>query len=48
MSPFGSLLSGYLASHFGAPVALRLAGAACILAAVVFTWRLPSIRRSTP
>ncbi len=43
--PLGSLLSGSLASRFGAPLAARLCGAGCVAGALVFAWRLPSIRR---
>jgi MFS family permease len=43
--PLGSLLSGGLASRVGAPLTARLCGAGCVLGAIVFAWRLPSIRR---
>ncbi|MBU8898577.1 MFS transporter [Corallococcus sp. M34] len=42
--PFGSLLAGSLASRVGAPFTIALGGAACIVAAVLFRWRLPSLR----
>ncbi|MBJ6762495.1 MFS transporter [Myxococcaceae bacterium JPH2] len=42
--PFGSLLAGSLASRVGAPITIALGGAACIVAAALFRWRLPSLR----
>jgi MFS family permease len=43
--PLGSLLSGSLASRFGAPLAAGLCGAGCVAGSLYFGWRLPSIRR---
>lgn len=43
--PLGSLLAGTLASYLGAPRAAAVGGAACIAAAGIFAWRLPSLRR---
>ena len=40
MAPFGSLMSGFLASRIGAPVTLLLGGTACLLGAAVFATRL--------
>ena len=45
MAPFGALLAGTLAHHLGAPAAVALGGSICILAAVVFGWRLPGLRQ---
>lgn len=45
MGPFGGLLAGWLARQFGAPVAVALGGAGCILAAVLFATRLPLLGR---
>jgi MFS family permease len=44
MAPFGALLGGTVAHHIGAPGTVALGGAVCILAALVFGWRLPSLR----
>jgi MFS family permease len=44
MAPFGGLLAGYAAGHIGAPVTVAIGGAVCILAAAVFSWRLPALR----
>jgi MFS family permease len=45
MVPFGSLLAGTLAGTIGAPITLLLSGIACILAAIVFAMKLPSLRK---
>jgi MFS family permease len=44
MAPFGALLAGTIAQHFGAPATLRIGGCVCIAAATVFWSRLPSLR----
>lgn len=43
-APFGSLLSGVLAEHLGAPVTLMIGGAACIAGALYFATQLPGLR----
>lgn len=45
MAPFGSLLTGTLASKLGAPTAVAIDGAACLLGALLFARRLPSFRK---
>lgn len=45
MAPFGSLLAGALAHHFGAPHTVMMTGSACILGALWFSTQLPSVRR---
>jgi hypothetical protein len=45
MVPFGSLLSGTLASHIGAPGAVMISGIACILGSVMFARKLPALRQ---
>ena len=40
MAPFGSLLAGAMAEHFGAPATVALGGAVCMAAAAVFASRL--------
>jgi MFS family permease len=44
MVPFGSLLGGAIAHRVGAPVAVALGGAACIVGAVVFGAKWPALR----
>jgi len=46
MMPFGSLITGGLASHLGAPRALAISGLACATGAGVYFVALPSIRRA--
>jgi MFS family permease len=44
MVPFGSLLSGFLASKIGAPDTLLIGGLACVAGAVAFAVKLPALR----
>jgi MFS family permease len=44
MSPLGNLWGGALASRIGAPLSVRLAGGACLAAAVWYTSRLKILR----
>jgi MFS family permease len=44
MAPIGSLGAGYISDHLGAPKALILGGAISLVAAAVFSWRLPVLR----
>lgn len=44
MAPFGSLISGVLAHRFGAPHAVIMTGAACVVGAIWFSVRLPGVR----
>jgi MFS family permease len=46
MSPFGSLISGYLAGHLGAPAAQLAGGVALLLGTVAFTLKVPAIRKT--
>lgn len=45
MVPFGSLLSGTLATHIGAPGAVMISGIACIIGSVMFARKLPALRQ---
>lgn len=45
LAPFGSLLMGVLAQHFGAPKTLRAGGVACIMGATAFGFSMPTLRR---
>ena len=45
MAPFGSLLAGSLADRFGAPHAVMIIGAFCVVGSVWFTTQLKSIRQ---
>jgi MFS family permease len=44
MVPLGSFMSGALASHFGAPITVRLGGCACVIGSMLFASRLGHIR----
>src|SRR5262249_18709524 len=44
VSPFGALLAGVIAHHLGAPAAVALGGALCVLAASFFWSRIPAMR----
>jgi MFS family permease len=43
-APFGSLLAGFVADRIGAPLTVVLSGAGCLLGALWFASRLPSLR----
>ena len=45
MGPFGSLLAGWLARHFGTSAAIAIGGAGCLVAAAWFATRLPLLGR---
>ena len=45
VAPLGSLLAGSLASRIGAPHVVQLGGLTCVAAALIFSSRLPAIRR---
>jgi Arabinose efflux permease len=47
MTPFGNLLAGGLAESIGAPYTIMICGAICVLGAIVFSIKLPSIRLAT-
>jgi MFS family permease len=44
MAPFGALTAGWIAEHWGAPLAVGLGGGACIVGAWIFGWNLPTLR----
>lgn len=44
MAPFGSLLAGFLAQHFGAPLAVVVGGVAVIVSTAVFWMRLRDLK----
>jgi MFS family permease len=45
MTPFGSLLAGYVASRFSAENAVRSGGVVTVLGVLLFLRRLPALRR---
>jgi MFS family permease len=44
MAPFGSLLAGTLARHWGVPTTIVLGGVCCILGSLHFARKLPALR----
>ncbi|MPY90895.1 MAG: MFS transporter [Luteitalea sp.] len=44
MAPFGALLAGMLADAIGPPLTVAVGGAACLVGAVLFAYRLPALR----
>ncbi len=44
MAPFGGLFAGYEAERIGAPGTVAIGGAICLVAAVIFRVRLPTLR----
>jgi MFS family permease len=45
MAPLGALLAGWLAERVGAANTVALGGVGCVLSALVFSLRLPALRR---
>ncbi len=45
MAPFGTLLEGALANWIGAPNTLLISGGICILGTIIFSIKLPAIRK---
>jgi MFS family permease len=43
ISPIGALAAGFVAEHTGAPLTLTLGGAVCVVAALAFRQRLPTL-----
>lgn len=46
MAPFGSLLMGWAADQFGAPLVVAIGGGFCSVAGIIFAQRLPRIREA--
>ena len=44
LAPFGSLAAGFVADRLGAPKAIAIGGAVCLIAALLFWTRLPAFR----
>jgi MFS family permease len=44
VAPIGSLIGGGVATLAGAPVALVISGAVCLVTAALFAWQLPKMR----
>ncbi len=45
MSPFGNLIAGAMADKIGAPNTVIISGGICIIGAIIFLTRLPTIRK---
>lgn len=45
MSPFGNLIAGAMADKIGAPNTVLISGVICIIGAIIFLTRLPSLRK---
>ena len=46
MAPLGAFQAGLVAEHTGAPQAIALGGAGCLIAIVLAAWRVPALRRT--
>ena len=46
MAPFGSLLAGWAADQFGAPLVIAIGGGFCAVAGIVFARQLPRLREA--
>jgi MFS family permease len=47
LAPLGAFQAGLLAEHTGAPIAVALGGAGCLVAVVLAAWRVPALRGTT-
>lgn len=45
-APLGHLTSGWLADHIGAPNTFLVNGSICLLAGLIFAWKLPQFREA--
>jgi MFS family permease len=45
MAPLGSLLAGSLGSRIGTPATVMVGGISCVIGALLFLYRLPSLRK---
>lgn len=45
-APLGHLASGWLADHIGAPNTFLVNGSICLLAGLIFAWKLPQFREA--
>jgi len=46
MAPLGAFQAGLVAEHTSAPFSTAMGGAACLVAAAVAAWRVPTLRRT--
>jgi MFS family permease len=46
MAPLGAFQAGLVAEHAGAPAAIALGGAGCLIAAALVAWRVPALRQT--
>src|SRR6266404_6478056 len=46
MAPLGAFQAGLVAEHTGAPHAIALGGAGCLIAVLLAAWRVPALRRT--
>jgi MFS-type transporter involved in bile tolerance (Atg22 family) len=43
-APLGSLMAGFVAAHIGPMNTIMIGGIACMIAGVIFAFRLPTLR----
>lgn len=46
MAPLGAFQAGLIAEHTGAPLAIALGGAGCVVATALAAWRVPELRKT--
>src|SRR5216110_1041059 len=46
MAPLGAFQAGLIAEHTGAPIAIALGGAGCLIAVGLAAWQVPALRRT--
>jgi MFS family permease len=47
MAPLGAFQAGWVAEHWGAPVAVGIGGVVCAAAVAVAGWRVTELRRTS-
>ncbi|HYU37219.1 MAG TPA: MFS transporter, partial [Gemmatimonadales bacterium] len=47
MAPLGAFQAGLVAEHTGAPIAIALGGAGCLIAVGLAAWQVPELRRTS-
>jgi len=47
MAPLGAFQAGLIAEHTGAPIAIALGGAGCLIAVGLAAWQVPELRRTS-
>src|SRR3989442_437640 len=47
MAPLGAFQAGLVAEHTGAPIAIALGGAGCLVSVALAAWQVPALRKTS-